>query len=403
MLSTKRTQREVDKKTEDRAVHRSLKLPKKAHFFLFGPRQVGKSTLIRDSFSEKKTIFYNLLKDKEYTRLVANLDLFREEVLALKKSITHIVIDEIQRLPALLNEIHYLIEEDKIPQFFILSGSSARKLKRGQANLLGGRAWTRHLYPFTHQELKKDFNLDRALRFGTLPPVYLSEDDSAKEILESYIETYLTEEIKAEALVRNIGSFTRFLKLAASESSNIINYSNIARETATSSQSIKEYFQILEDTLIGYILLPYNKSDRKRLGKHPKFYLFDNGIKNALTKDLNDPVEPKTSAYGVAFEHFIINEIIILNKYHKKNMDFSFYRNSNGAEVDLIIETEKKNILAVEIKSSENPNQAELRGLFSFQELEPKAKLICLSRAEKMRIANGIHYYPWKLFFEEFF
>ena len=124
MLSTKRTQKEVDKKTENRAVHRSLKLPTKAHFFLFGPRQVGKSTLIRDNFSEKKTIFYNLLKDKEYTRLVANLDLFREEVLALKKSITHIVIDEIQRLPALLNEIHHLIEEDKIPQYFILRGLS---------------------------------------------------------------------------------------------------------------------------------------------------------------------------------------------------------------------------------------------------------------------------------------
>jgi predicted AAA+ superfamily ATPase len=379
---------------------RILKLPQNANFFLFGPRQVGKSTLIKESFSSKTSITYNLLEEKEYLRLVSNPEIFSQEILKTDKSITHIIIDEIQRLPSLLNEIHNLIESCDNKKFFVMSGSSARKLKRGQANLLGGRAWTRYLYPLSYRELGDDFSLERALRFGTLPAVYLSDNDSAQEILGSYVETYLTEEIRAEALVRNIGNFSRFLKLAANESSNLLNYSNIGREASVSNQSIKEYFQILEDTLIGAYLLPYNKSTRKRLVQHPKFYFFDNGVRNSLLKKTKDDVVPGTYSYGIDFEHFIVNEIIKLNRYMKKDWELSFYRSNNGAEVDLIIEKPDKTVMAVEIKSSENPSKADLKGLFSFQEICPSAEMICIARVPRSRALGDITVYPWKEFLD---
>ena len=380
---------------------RLLELPQKNHFFLFGPRQVGKSTLLKESFAEDKTLYYNLLLEKEYTRLVANPSLLAEEINSADPSISHVIIDEVQRIPALLNEVHNLIENAEPKRVFVLSGSSARQLKRGRANMLGGRAWTRHLYPLTSAELGEDFDLARALRFGTLPAIYLGDDENARESLESYVDTYLTEEIKAEALVRNIGGFTRFLKLAASESGNLLNYSNIAREAAANNQMIKTYFQILEDTLIGYFLQPYDKSTRKRLVKHPKFYLFDNGVRNALLKTLACNIEPATYAYGVAFEHFIINELIRLNKYHKLDWDLSFYRTTSGAEVDLIIEKPNGETIAVEIKSSEVPSKGDLRSLFSFQEVCPQAQLVCVSRAPHKRDLGGIVVYPWQEFLDE--
>jgi len=380
---------------------RLISLPEKAHFFLLGPRQVGKSTLIKTSFKPETVCYFNLLIDKEYTRLAANPSIFSAEVEALAPSVTHIVVDEIQRIPSLLNEVHNLIENAKTPRFFCLSGSSARKLKRGQANLLGGRAWNRHLYPFTHLELAEDFNLARALRFGALPAVYLGDDENAIEMLEAYVDTYLTEEIKAEAIVRNIGAFARFFKLAASESGNLINSSNIAREAAISSKTIKEYFQILEDTLIGYFLLPYDKSDRKRLVKHPKFYLFDNGVRNALLNRLKSDVEPNTYEYGVVFEHFIINEFIRLNHYLKLKLEFSFYRSNAGAEVDLIVHHPCGRVQAIEIKSTENPRPSELMGLKSFAELEPEAELICLSRCHRRQNYGAVTVYPWQEFFAQ--
>ena len=376
--------------------NRLLELPRNANFFLFGPRQTGKSTLIKQSFSEKNSVYYNLLLSGEYTRLAANPSLLREDIEGLDEKIKYIIIDKVQKIPELLDEIHSIIENSKMKRYFCLSGSSARKLKKGRANLLGGRAWIRNLYPLTHIELKGDFNLNRALQFGTLPKVYLSTDKEAKEILESYTGTYLEEEIKAEAIVRNIGAFVRFLKFAAYENGNILNFSNISRETATSHKTIKEYFQILEDTLIGFFLLPYSKSARKRLVTHPKFYLFDNGVKNALAKRLSIRLESGSKDFGEAFEHFIITEMIRLNKYKKKDLEFSFYRTAVGAEVDLIVETPAKKIYAIEIKSSENPSKSDFTGLKSFLEIEPNAIPICLSRALRKRKVGNIMVYPWE-------
>jgi uncharacterized protein len=336
---------------------RILNPSQKHSFFLFGPRQVGKSTLIKQLFTENIET-YDLLKTDEYMRLKANPHLFREEVLALNDQIKHIFIDEVQRIPELLNEVHYLMESNDRPLHFILTGSSARKLKRAKANLLAGRAWTLSLHPLSFHELHKakSFSLKRVLEMGSLPKIYLEQDDlSAKHYLKSYVETYLKEEIEAEALVRSSGTFLRFLFLAGHESGNPLNFSAISREVGTTHTTVKEYFQILEDTLLGFLLFPYHKSLRKRLSKHPKFYFFDTGVQRALTKKLSLSLEPKTSEYGIAFEHWIINETVRINHYHDKDWEFSYIRTESGNEIDLIIETPSGKTIAVEIKSSEQP------------------------------------------------
>lgn len=379
---------------------RYFELPQKAHFFLFGPRQTGKSTLIKASFETETSVIYDLLISKEYQRLVANPSLLREELEAQDEQIKHVVIDEVQKIPELLDEIHYIIENSKIQRYFCLSGSSARKLKKAKANLLGGRAWTRYLFPLTHLELGSDFNLNRALRFGTLPGIYLSDDEAAKEVLSSYVGIYLEEEIKAEAVVRNIGAFTRFLKFAANENGNIINFSNISKEINTSYKTVKEYFHILEDTLIGFFLMPYAKSERKRLVKHPKFYFFDTGVRNTLAKTLSLELESFTKAFGDAFEHFIILEIFRLNQYLKKDYELSFYRTASNTEVDLIIDTPNKKTFAIEIKSKDNPTKTDLKGLKSFLELNPKASPICVSTAPRKRKVDNILICPWQEIFE---
>jgi predicted AAA+ superfamily ATPase len=234
-------------------IKRTIRLPQKHSFFIFGPRQTGKSTLLRAAFPEGNVLYYDLLKSEEYLRLTARPGLFREEVAACDKKITHVIVDEIQRIPALLNEIHHLLENvsgEAGGPHFCLSGSSARKLKRAHANLLAGRAWTYHLFPLTHRELGEKFSLEKALNLGALPSVYLAESaHDAQNTLRAYVETYLKEEVEAEAITRSLGSFLRFLTLAADENGNVVNFSTIARECGVSYKTVQGYFQILEDTL----------------------------------------------------------------------------------------------------------------------------------------------------------
>ena len=377
-------------------INRILPLPKNHSFFLFGPRQTGKSTLLKSLLKSETTLFYDLLKTEEYLRLSANPTLFREEILSRDQKITHVVVDEIQRIPDLLNEVHWILEGTN-PPYFCLSGSSARKLKRSHANLLAGRAWTYHLFPLTSQELGERFSLERALNLGTLPSVYLDPDiESARRTLKSYVETYLKEEVQAEAIVRNVGSFLRFLSLAGDENGNVINYSNISRETGTTYKTVKEYFQILEDTLIGFFLLPYSKSTRKRLVQHPKFYFFDPGVHRALTQKITVPLQRKTTEYGRSFEHFLITEIIRLARYKELDYEFSFYQSSNEAEVDLIIETPQGLTYAIEMKSLENPDSSSLRGLKSFRQICQKATLYCACLAPRKRTIGDISILPWQ-------
>jgi predicted AAA+ superfamily ATPase len=377
-------------------LHRTLKLPKARSFFLFGARQVGKSTLLRQLFSKNHSIFINLLDSEVYFKLLAKPHLLIEEINTLDKSISHLIIDEIQRVPELLNIVHKMIEERKDISF-ILSGSSARKLKRQGANMLAGRALTYNLFPLTHLELAKDFNLSRALDLGTLPAVYLDKEDVfARETLKSYARTYIEEEIKAEAQIRQLGAFIRFLDLAASENGSIINYSNIASDIYVDYKTVQEYYQVLEDTLIGFSLYGYAKSSRKQLSKHPKFYFFDTGVRRALAKKLDSPLIVKTREFGEAFEHFFIAEAMRLASYSRKDYKFSYYRTKSGAEVDLIIETYDDRCYAVEIKASDNVDINKLTGLKSFKDLREDTVLICASLTKRRYGDADILVCPWQ-------
>lgn len=381
-------------------LQRTIDLPKKKSFFLFGPRQVGKSTILKNWFNSANTFFYNLLDSDLYFQMVATPSLLSEELKKLDKKFTHIVIDEIQRVPDLLNEVHQNIEENK-NRVFILSGSSARKLKRSGANMLGGRALTYELFPFTHKELKEQFSLDRVLRFGTLPSVYLDEDQYAKETLKSYVRTYLEQEIKAEAQVRNLRAFVKFLDLAGSENGQITNYSNIANDTQCDYKTVQEYYQILEDTLIGFNLHPYSGSFRKQIRKHPKFYFFDTGVQRAISKKLDSELIPKTRDYGATFEHFFILEMIRIASYTRKDFSFSYYQTKSGAEVDLIVEKYDGKCFAIEIKASDRVEVKKLTGLKSFQEVRKDAHLLCASLCKRTEGNQDITIAPWKAVIEE--
>ncbi len=377
-------------------VLRNLKLPKDRSFFLFGPRQVGKTTLLKSSFEKDKSAFYDLLDSDLYLKFVARPALFTEEINKLDSKISHVLVDEIQRIPDLLNEVHRIIESDK-PRVFVLSGSSARKLKKQGANMLAGRALSYKLYPLTYEELGEDFDLQKALELGTLPAVYLDDSlDYAKETLYSYVTTYLEQEVKLEAQVRNLGPFVRFLSLAASENGKIINYSNIANDIFVDYKTVQDYYQVLEDTLIGFFLPAYAKSSRKQLSKSPKFYFFDTGVQRAIYKKLESPLIPQTQDYGDSFEHFFIAEIMRLAHYKRKQLDFSYYRTKDGAEVDLIIERPDAKCFAIEIKSSQSVKLNKLKGLKSFSAVRGDAELMCASNSTNVAGNHEISIYPWR-------
>lgn len=377
--------------------NRLINIPNSKSFFIFGPRQTGKSTLLKSLFNPATDIYYDLLKSEEYLRLMHQPALLREEVQSRK--VKRVFIDEIQRIPDLLNEVHWLIEQDKSIQF-IFSGSSARKLKRMKANMLGGRAITLQLYPLTTSELGNSFNLMRALQYGTLPAYYFENDTTTlQDQLRAYVETYLEEEIELEAQIRQLGVFIRFLTLAAHENGQILNYSNLGNNISTSYQTIKGYYQILEDTLVGQFLWPYSHSVRKTLVKHPKFYFFDPGVVRTLTKKLTAPLEIKTTEFGKAFEHWIFLEMVRHNSYFKCDWTFSFYR-TNQVEVDIIIETPQEKTFAIEIKGNDTIATNDLHGLKSFKEICPKAHLAVVSMSPKRRMMGDVTILPWQEWLE---
>jgi predicted AAA+ superfamily ATPase len=379
-------------------IRRTLSLPGNKNFFLFGLRQTGKSTLLKSEFISEKTVYYDLLKADVYRELLARPEIFRNEVTAALNSRkpSHIIIDEVQKIPQLLDEVHFLIESGA-QCLFILSGSSSWKLKRCHANMLAGRAWTFHLYPFSYGEIKDNFSLVSALKYGTLPVIYISSEEYEKqETLRSYVDTYIKEEIEIEANIRNLSGFLRFLPIAASQNGELINYSNIARESGVSHHTVREYYKILEDTLLGFLLLPYARSIRKKMVKHPKFYFFDPGVVSTLTNRLRVDLHENSYEFGRAFEHFVILEIMKLNHYHRLDLVLSFYRTERGAEVDCIIETPAGKTIALELKSTTNPSPAMFKGLYSFKEKIPGAQLILGCRVQRARVIRDVRVLPWQ-------
>jgi len=371
-------------------------------FFLFGPRQVGKSTMVKMALAEKKYVDINLLKSETLLRYKASPDLLRREMeFQLKREDSLIVfIDEIQKAPALLDEIHYLLEEYKNRLFFILTGSSARKLKRSSVNMLAGRAWEFFLFPLTHLELGGPlFSLDDMLLKGSLPPIVNEDLTDCFRTLRSYTNTYLKEEILDEALVRNIPAFSKFLTIAADQSGEVVNYSNIARETGVSSKTVQGYYQILEDTLITLKLEPYLKSARKRLVRHPKYFLFDPGVINSICGRTTPESIKAPRIYGRLFEHFVILEMFRILSYWEVNCRFYHWRSAHGAEVDLVVEKDSE-LWAIEIKSNPVVHSRDLRGLQSFAADYPSARALCVTTAEQPYLAGNIEVIPWQMLFE---
>ena len=356
-------------------------------FFFWGARQTGKSTLLKAQYPD--SIYFDLLLSDVYGNLLRNPALLRETILA-RNHASLVIIDEIQLIPSLLNEVHWLIANHNIR--FILSGSSPRKILRSGANLLGGRALRYELYPLIYKEIP-DFNLLRALNHGLLPRHYLSKNP--KKLNSAYVGSYLHDEIMAEAKIRNIASFSRFLEAASFSNGEIVNYTNIATECGVSSPSIKEYFQILEDTLIGRFLPSYQKRPKRRVIRAPKFYFFDIGVANLLAK--RSLIEPETEAFGKAFEHFIYHEIYVHSKYSGLEYPISYWRTTSQIEIDFVL---GENEVGIEVKASKLANKRHIKGLKHFSEEYKVKKLILISNDPLPRKIGNIFIMPWHFFLD---
>lgn len=371
--------------------------PKSLSFFLFGARGTGKSTLLRQQFKDEPVLWFDLLDRDLEGRLQRRPSSLSEEIAAAIKSnakISWIVIDEVQKIPELLDTVHREIERKRVR--FALTGSSSRKLKRGGANLLAGRALENHLFPLTHRELGDKFDLDFVLRWGSLPQVFSVDESERKDYLRTYVHTYLKEEVIAEQLLRKLPPFRAFLDTIGSVSGKIINYSNIARDVGSDSVTVKSYFEILEETYLGFHLSAYHRSIRKRQRQNPKFYIFDLGVAAGLRNQLNLAIEPQTYAYGDAFEQFIVCEIYRLNHYLKKDWRLSYLRTKDDAEIDLVIERPGQKTALIEIKSKSRIDPTDVSGLARLASDFPKSEAFCFSQDLRPKVINGVSCIDWR-------
>ena len=349
--------------------------------FLWGARQTGKSTLLKTLFPKAR--YYDLLNANLFRSLSRNPSVLREQLMLLPSG-SIVIIDEVQKVPELLDEVHWLIQNRGL--HFILCGSSARKLRRSGANLLGGRALSNTLFPLVSAEIQ-DFDLQRALNYGTIPPHYLAKNPTRR--LQAYIDDYIQQEIVAESVLRNLSAFTRFLEVAALSDTEIVNYTNIATECGVSAKTVKEYFAILEETLFGFMLPAYTHTVKRRVIQSPKFYYFDVGIPNYLLDRV--PLKSDTADFGHAFEHFIMQELRAYLGYHHSRKRLSYWRTSTGIEVDCIIGDAE---VAIEFKSSTEVRNAQLKGLRAFAKEHPSVKCYLVSRETFPRLVDGIEIWP---------
>ncbi|MCI0623235.1 MAG: DUF4143 domain-containing protein [Acidobacteria bacterium] len=373
-------------------IQRFLALPRRPteSFFLWGPRQTGKSSLLRLSYPE--AVWIDLLNTDVFIRYSQSPKLLREELLAAPPG-QLVVLDEIQKVPALLDEVHWLIENRR--QVFGLCGSSARKVRRGHANLLGGRAVRFELFGFVSAELRPDFDLARMINHGYLPRHYLSS--TPEKLLRSYVNDYLKEEIAAEGLVRNLPSFANFLDAASLSDTQLVSYITVARECGVSAPTAKEYFQILVDTLLGRYLPAYTRRPKRRVIQSPKFYFADVGVVNLLAK--RGKMQPGSELFGKAFENWVFHELKAYSHYSEIFYDLSYWRLASGIEVDFIVGSMQA---AIEVKAAARVNSEHLRSL---RELAKEHKqlqtriLVCLEERPR-RTEDGIDILPASRFAE---
>ena len=351
--------------------------------FLFGPRQTGKSTLIGQQLDGYPN--YNLLDQSLFLRLSRNPSMIRE---ALTTEDSIVVIDEIQKMPELLNEVHLMIERHGVR--FLLTGSSARSLRRKGVNLLGGRARSRNLHPFVRAELAERFDLDRALEYGLLPPIFFS--DSPAEDLASYAGDYLKEEVAAEAVVRNVGAFSRFLEVAALAHGQMINFASLASDAQVPASTVREYYEILKDTFMAHEVPAFTESRRRKAISTSKYYLFDIGLARHLQGRRG--LAPGTPEYGNAFESYIFQEIKAFCDYHRLAAP-RYWRSKSRFEVDFVFEG-----VAVEVKAKKTVTPRDLKGLKAFREEALLDHYVLVSLEPRPRVVDGITILPWSGFLD---
>lgn len=379
---------------------RLVKLSETHSFFLFGARGTGKSTLLRSEYSRDSCLWIDLLNPSTLSELEKNPNNFHELINA-KPNATKIIIDEIQRIPELLDVVHSLTLKKKYQ--FILTGSSARKLKRNRANLLAGRAFNYFCHPLITGELGAEFNLNQVLQFGSLPEVFSLETKDKQEFLRSYIDTYFKEEIVAEQIIRNLRPFKNFLGVAAQTNGEPLNISAIAKDVQADHSTVQNYFEILEETLVGFLLEPFSRSVRKRQRQAAKFFYFDLGVQRSLLGLLESPLSPSSPDFGKAFEHFCILEIKRRIDYFKPDWKLSYLRTKDNAEIDLIIERPGSKFALIEFKSTDKLSTLSQAKLNSFAQITADIKnsetfLFSRDRVEKK--IDHILFLHWEKMFD---
>ena len=379
---------------------RTANLSKNHSFFLFGARGTGKSTLLDGFIAPEEKVVLDLLDPLMADELISYPSNLPKRLLPYAGSRPWVVIDEVQKAPQLLDLVHKLIEEKKFK--FALTGSSARKLKRGAANLLAGRAFVYNLYPLTVTELGDRFLLDDVLKYGSLPEVFSFESNVDKALfLKAYAQTYIKEEIVSEQIVRNMPPFRRFLDVVGQTDTNVVNYSNISRDINSDPKTVSGYFDILEDTLLGFRLPGYHTSVRKQQKKAPKFYLFDTGVARALAGMVDYALAPKTFEYGKLFESFVVNEINRRMNYRNQQFRLSYLRVKEDLEIDLVLEQGNLPPVLVEIKAADRVDERHAKGLLTLGINFTESRKYLISNDFDRKSFSGVVACHWKEAVEE--
>lgn len=378
-------------------LNRCVNLPKSNSFFLLGPRGSGKSSLLRTHFSGEKSLWIDLLNDELLDRYQVNPQALKNEILGLPlaQKPNWVIINEVQKAPKLLNVVHQIIESD-LKINFALTGSSARRLKQKGTNLLAGRAFVEYLFPFTHSELEQTFDLNKVLSWGTLPKIFSLDDESKANYLRSYALTYLKSEIQEEQWVKKLEPFRKFLPIAAQLSGQPLNYSRFARDTGVDVTTIQSYYEILEDTLIGFHLPSFEKSIRKQQRKASKFYFFDVGVRRSLERKINFPIDENSSDFGPTFEQWLVTEIYRLNQYSKKEFQLSYLLTKDGVEIDLILDRPNTKPAAIEIKSTQRIDSVDLSSFIEISKDIPKSESFVLSNDPVAKKIDNVWALHWK-------
>ncbi|MFH0764474.1 MAG: AAA family ATPase [Candidatus Omnitrophota bacterium] len=371
-----------------------MELPRGQSAFLWGARKTGKTTYLKERFPDG--LVYDFLKTDLYLNMVKNPSLLRQQILAKDNTALKepIILDEVQKVPHVLDEVHWLIENRKLR--FVLCGSSARKLKRGHANLLGGRAWRYEMFPLVSREVGK-LDILRALNHGMIPAHYLQDEKECKKSLGAYVQDYLREEVFAEGLTRNIPAFSRFFDAFGYSHGELTNYNNIAGECGVDSKTVKEYYQILVDTLLAIRLEPFKKrQSRDVIIKAAKYYMFDVGVAGYLTK--RHLTEQRGAEFGRAFEHFILMEVAAYRSYSEKDFTINFWRTKSGLEVDFVLGAGE---VCLEVKGGKRLGKRDMNGISVFTETySPKRSIIVCGEPEK-RLAGKVEILPWEQFLDD--